>query len=379
MIKLSINLFKSVGFFFTVIFKVFKFILMLTGIMSLIRCSSGYKKEGDKVFFDGKEVGKDFKVLNDVFAKDDSAAYFKHSSIAGADIATFTALDMNYAKDKNAVYYCDEFREGVNYYLTKRSTITHVEFAEPASFMSMGNGYTGYAKDNRRGYFQGVGFPVQDVASLEIIEAGFLKDKQKVYYNQTAIKGSDPKSFRVLNLNYAQDAAQVYFFSHEEGVEVMPCNSQTFVLLDYPYSKDATAVFYVNAVMHDVDAKTFSILGNNFSKDKQQVFFEDKKIIGADASTFMVSPEYAATTQELYFAKDNAHFFWKDTKVNGADAASFKAIDFAYATDGSHIFFKTVLIKDADPNSFKVYPHGVGDADAEDKNNKFAEGKKVAQ
>ncbi len=352
---------------------------MLTGIMSIIRCSTGYKKEGDKVFFDGKEVGKDFKVLNDVFAKDDSAAYFKTYSISGADITTFTALDMNYAKDKNTVYYCDEYREGVNYYLTKRGKIIHAEYAEPISFMSMGNGYTGYAKDNRRGYFQGVGFPVQDVATLQIIEGGFLKDKQQVYFGPIPIKGSDPKTFRVLNLNYAQDAGQVYTFSPGAEVQIMPCNSPTFVLLDYPFSKDATSVFYTNVKMPDVDAKTFSVLGNNYSKDNRSAFFENKKIVGADAATFMVSSEYTATTQELYFAKDNTNVFWKDKKIVGAEASSFKAIDFGYAIDTHHIFYKTAIVKDADPNSFKVYPHSMGDVDAEDKNNKYSTGKKVAR
>ncbi len=353
---------------------------MLTGVISFSRCGgSGYQKDGDKVFYNGKEVSKDLQVLSDEFAKDSTDAYYKIYSIAGADVATFTALDKNYAKDKNTVYYCDEYREGVNYYLTKKSNIIHVKGAEPASFVSMGNGYSGYGKDSQRGYFQGVGFAVENVATLEIIKGYFLKDKKRVYYGQLPIKGSDPASFRILNENYAQDTAQVYFYNHpsEGGLVIMPCDSKSFTILEYPYSKDKSAVFYVNAQMAGVEAASFVILGNNYSKDKQSVFFKDKKINGADAATFMVMSEYKNTTQYLYFAKDNTNVFWENKKVAGADPATFKAIDFGYGTDHKHVYYHTAIVKDADPASFSVYPHGVGNADSEDKNQKYSEGKKA--
>ncbi|MBP6827157.1 MAG: DKNYY domain-containing protein [Saprospiraceae bacterium] len=382
MIKFITNAFEFISFFFKLVFRFFKFVLMLTGVISFSRCGgSGYQKDGDKVFFDGKEVSKDLKVLNEVFAKDDTTAYFKRYSIPDADVATFSAVDRHYAKDKNTVYYCDESRDGVNYYLTKHSVIVRVKHAHPASFVSMGNGYTEYARDDQRGYFQGVGFAVQDVASLEIIDGYFLKDKHLVYYGQVPVKGSDPGSFRILNHNYAQDTAQVYYytFPNEGGITVIPCEGRSFSLLEYPYSKDESSVFYIHAKMKGVEAATFSILGNNYSKDRQTVFFEDKKISEADAATFEVMPEYKSTTQELYFAKDHARVFWKDQKVAGAAPSAFRAIDFGYATDGKHVFYQTAIVKDADPGSFKVYPHGVGNADAEDKNRKYSEGKKVPE
>jgi DKNYY family len=113
MIKFIKNFLYSIALFFKFIFKLFKFVLMLTGLLSFPRCSSGgYTQEGDKKFYNGKEIGKDFKVLNNVFAKDDSTAYFKGYAIEGADIPTFTAVSKHYAKDKNRVYFCDEEREG---------------------------------------------------------------------------------------------------------------------------------------------------------------------------------------------------------------------------------------------------------------------------
>lgn len=382
MLNFIADLFRFISFLFKLIFKFFKFVLMLTGVISMSRCGgSGYQQDGDKVLFDGKEVGKNVKILNDVFAKDDSTAYYKRYSIDGADLSTFIAVDMHYAKDKNTVYYCDEYREGVNYYLTKRSNIFVVEHAQPASFVSLGNGYTGYAKDSARGYFQGDGFAVQDPATLEIIDGYFLKDKYQVYHGKVPVKGSDPGSFQILNENYARDTNQVYFynFPNEGGVIVLPAESRSFSLLEYPYSKDASFVFYVNAKMPGVESASFSILGNNYSKDKSSVFFENKKIKGADAGSFTVLPGYENTTQVLYFARDNSHIFWEDKIIAGADPATFKAIDFGYGTDKNHVYYRTAVVKGADPQSFKTYPHGVGNADSEDKNSRYSEGKKAEE
>lgn len=382
MLRFIRDLFQFISFLFKLIFKFFKLVLMLTGVISFSRCGgSGYQTAGNKVFYNGKEVSKDLKVLSDVFAKDDSAAYFKSYSITGADIATFTAVDKNYAKDKNTVYYCDEYREGVNYYLTKRSTITRIKDADPATFISLGDGYSGYAKDHQRGYFQGDGFAVEDVATLEILTGYFLKDKQRVYHGKVPIKGSDPASFRILNDHYAQDTAQVYFYNYpnEGGVVLLPALSRSFSLLEYPYSKDESDVFYVNAKMQGVESATFTVLGNNYSKYKTSVFFENKKIEDADAATFMIMPEHENTTQYLYFARDTSSVFWEDRKVKGANPNTFKALDFGYGTDDKHVYYHTTIVKDADPQSFKVYGHGMGNADSEDKNRKYSEGKKAEQ
>jgi hypothetical protein len=48
-----------------------------------------------------------------------------------------------------------------------------------------------------------------------------------------------------------------------------------------------------------------------------------------------------------------------------------------YASDSKHVFYKTTIVKGASPDSFKVYPHDVGDTDAEDATNKYHEEIKV--
>jgi DKNYY family len=245
----------------------------------------------------------------------------------------------------------------------------------------MGDDYSSYAKDNQRGYFEGIGFEVHDVGSLEILEGWFLKDKFQVYHGQKAILGSDPKSFRLLNEHYAQDTAHVYFynFPNEGGVTLIPCISSSFTLLEYPYSKDASSVYYVNVKMHDVDAQTFSVLGNRFSKDKQNVFFQGKKIVDAEALTFSVLPQDESSLDELYYAKDKMCIFLEEKKIKNADILTFKVLGLDYAVDNKNVYYKTTIVKGANPNNFKIYEHSYGDEDAEDSKNKYSKGIKVGR
>lgn len=358
------------------IYRLFRSVLMLSGIVSFTRCSSGYKKDGDKVLFNGKEVDKDLKILNKVFAKNDSTVFFKEYPVTGAAISSFTALDEHYAKDRNTVYYCDEYREGQNYYLTKRTTVDRVKNADPASFSVI---ESGYAKDKIRAYSEGIGFAVKDVATIEVINGRFIKDKTGVYFEKAPVQGSDAASFRVVNNNYAQDTAHIYYYGYaneaDNGIHIIPCSTQSFALLDYPYSKDDAAVFYVYAKINGADPKTFSVLEKGFSKDKQTVFWSTQKLNGADPSSFIILPETdSLSSQEFYYAKDNKYIFWKDKKLSVTNPAAFKILGLGYATDGKHIYFKNLTMQQADVASFKVYPHGFGEADAQDKNNKYYAG-----
>ncbi len=129
-----------------IVFKIMKWcvkmILVITGIIPLARCSSGYSKKDGKITFNGKEItDKNFVVLSDEFAKDSTTAYYKEFPFSYADVASFEAVDEHYAKDKNKVYFCDEYREGQNYYLTKKQTIKELKNAVPSSFISLKYGY----------------------------------------------------------------------------------------------------------------------------------------------------------------------------------------------------------------------------------------------
>lgn len=366
-------------FFFKFIKWVFKAVLVIFGVIPFSGCSSGYREKNGKVTFDGREItDKSFKVLSNEFAKDSAAAYYKSSAFQYADVASFEAVDEHYAKDKNKAYYCDEYREGQNYYLTKKQTIKEVDFAIPASFVTAGNGY---AKDSKQAYYAGKPFKVKDINSFKTINASFTKDDYQAYLSCKPIAGSDGKTFELLDEFFAKDTAHIYYCeligTDQQKVTVMPCNRNSFTILGYPYSKDDVAVFYGGKKLAGADAATFKVLDNGYAKDQQAVYFEAKKLAGADAASFELFTG-DENLEEFHFAKDKTAVYIDDKIIVGAEVSSFKRLSLGYGSDGKRVYYKAFVVKDASPSSFKTYPHGYGDEDAEDANNKYFEGKKVA-
>lgn len=180
-----------------------KSVLILTGILPLLKCSSGYKEKDGKITFNGKEItDKSFVVLSSEFAKDSTSAYYKEHAFQYADVSTFEPVDEHYARDKNKAYYCDEYREGQNYYMTRRQTILELKDVDPTSFVSLQNGY---GKDNKHAWFQGKTFAVKDVATIKSIDRNFAKDKMQAYVNCKPIAGSHGKTFQLIDRNFAKD------------------------------------------------------------------------------------------------------------------------------------------------------------------------------
>ena len=329
--------------------------------------------------YNGKEItDKNFKVLNKEFAKDSATAYYKERAFQYADVPTFEAVDEHYAKDKNKVYYCDEYREGQNYYMTKKQTIEELDNVSPASFVSLGNGY---GKDAQHAFFCGKNFAVKDIGSFKSIDINFAKDTLQAYLNCIPIKESDGKTFEITDRSFAKDSKHIYYYAFDgEGkynICIVPCDVNTFKIIDYRFSKDTNKVFFLGFTIKDADAATFQVLKSGYSKDKNVVYFNEKKIPGVDPLTFEVFKENESFNQDVDYAKDHTNVYVNDKKIANADAATFKLLGENYASDSKHVFYKTSLVKDARPLSFTVYPHDMGDADAEDGKTKFHEGIKV--
>ena len=370
---------SNIFVFFKLVKWAFKAVLVIFGVIPFSGCSSGYREKNGKITFDGREItDKSFKVLSNEFAKDSAAAYYKSRAFQYADVASFEAVDEHYAKDKNKAYYCDEYREGQNYYLTKKQTIVEVDLAIPASFVTAGNGY---AKDSKHAFFAGKAFAVKDIASFKTLNANFCKDDVQAYLDRKPIAGSDGKSFELLDQFFAKDKNHIYFCEsagpQKQQVTVLQCDAASFRVLEYPYSRDTSIVFYEGKSLVGADAATFKILGNGYAKDHQTVYFESKKMPGVDAASFELFTG-AENLEEFHFAKDQFGVYIDEKKIEGADVKNFERLTLGYGKDTKHVFYKNSMVKNASPASFKTYDHGYGDEDAEDANNKYLAGKKVS-
>lgn len=322
--------------------RIFKATLLISSMVIGSGCSSGYDIDHGTTTLDGMEVtNKALVVLSEEFAKDSVAVYYKGMAIPAADLASFEALDGHYAKDRNKAYYCDEYRDGQNYYLTKKQTILEIGSAIPSSFVSMGDGY---AKDGGRAFFEGRGFVVKDLSTFKPLDRNFCRDDIQAYLKGKPINGSDGKSFELLDEFYSKDKDHVYFLEatgpEKHQVTTVPCDAAQFTTLQYPYSTDNTAVFHEGKRISGADAKSFNVLGNGYSKDRGAVYFEAKQL----------------TT---------------------ADVGSFKILTLGYALDNTHVFYEAAVVEHADIATFKTYEHGLDDTDAEDAFNRYSAGKRV--
>ena len=359
-------------------FKIVKWLLktlfLIIGSFPVFKCGSA-DKDGE-IKFNGEVItDKNFIKLSEEFAKDSTTAYYKSRSFSYADVPTFEAVDEHYAKDKNKVFYCDEYREGQNYYMTKRQTILEVKPADPASFVSLKNGY---ARDNKNAWFNGTYFKVKDVASLVSIDSHFAKDDESAYLNLHPIVGSDGKTFELIDRNFAKDSVNIYYYGYtgegQNNICILPCDRKSFQILDYRYSKDARKVFFLGFQIKGVDGSTFTLLTEDYTKDGKAVYFLERKIEGGDPESFEVYKENGEFGHDFDFARDKNFVYMDDQKMKDADVATFKVLGENYGSDKTHVYYKTKIVKNADPSTFQVYPHDFGNADSEDAINKFHEG-----
>lgn len=159
----------------------------------------------------------------------------------------------------------------------------------------------------------------------------------------------------------------------------LPCDIETFEIIDYCFSKDKDKVFFLGFTIKDADASSFEVLKSGYSKDKNAIYFKEKKMPGTNPATFGVFKENDSYSQDVVYAKDNTGVYVNDKKLPGADVATFNLLGENYGSDNRNVFYKTKIVKNANPASFIVYPHDVGDADAEDGTTKFHEGARLVE
>ncbi|MBP9210808.1 MAG: DKNYY domain-containing protein [Saprospiraceae bacterium] len=311
------------------------------------------------------------------FSKISNKIWYYDSVIDSLDAGSFEILDEHYCKDKNQVFYHRTYRESSDYFLSKKHNIANLSGADAPSFVSLGYGY---AKDKTRAWLNGASFEVSDVQSLNALDPWFSKDKDHVYLQSKKVSNIHGNSFERINSYFAKDDRHYYYIAQDPSeykINVIDCDYGSCEIMDNSYSKDHRKVFYRGDLMKDADPATFQLINAPYSKDHQHIFFEKLAIAKADPLTFELFPENEASSGDTYYAKDKDHIFVNDVIFSGADASSFKILDEKYCLDKNGVYFKMKKLKGADPSSFKVYPHYIGDADAEDNKHKYGDGKVV--
>lgn len=255
------------------------------GILSLLfgckRTPSYHQKNGEWFFKDEKiniDRGAYLLPITDLFAKDKTVGYYRGVQMEGSSTIGFMPLDEYYAKDKLAVFFCDTYRMGQEYFLNKHVRITRLKDADPASFVAIKDGY---AKDYQQVYVMGIVLKYADPHSFNVLEFGFSRDETQAFYNLKPIKGSDGATFEVLTSDYAKDKLNVYYsalLGDADGNHISP--------------------------IKDADPLTFRVIGSNYAVDSRTVFYQAKRIV-ANPITFKLveGKEWDAISGNLRFLK----------------------------------------------------------------------------
>ena len=316
--------------------------------------------------------------LGNGFSKSQDTIKYYSEPLSGVDALTFEIVDDYYCKDKSQVFYYRSYRESRDYFLTKKHSIQKLEGADAATFTSLDYGY---ARDRAHAWLNDQPFQVEEVQSLTVLNTHFVKDNMRAYVNCKPIPGSDGKTFEILSDAYARDAQHYYylqvFSDGEYEVSVIPCQYASFEVLDYRFAKDAGDAYYTGKKIKGADGATFQPVGYGYSKDAQHVFFESMQVSGADPQTFVPYKENENAMGTTVDAKDKNNIYVQEKVFADVDAATFRILDEKYTADKNTVYYIGKKVKNADPGTFKVYPHFMGNADAEDKNHKYGEGEVV--
>ena len=187
---------------------------ILLGLLTVtfFSCSTGYKNEGDVVYYEHWNEGsgqhknkidadpKTFKVLKfDTYAKDGNSVFYQGEKIIGADVKTFEALGDFYAKDKKFGWYGKDtiqtsngttFKVINSYYSTDGYdyffTTDPLRMVSPKNFKFVhGEGdIESWTTDGKFYYYKNYKVPSDDYDNLKIYpeSGGISNDKHWAYF-----------------------------------------------------------------------------------------------------------------------------------------------------------------------------------------------------
>jgi len=352
--------------------KIMKYFFYFIGVVTLwflTSCKSNKDTGGvDSANSDKPENG---------FVRKLDTIWFHDIVLENVDPKTFEIVDDYFFKDKYHVCFFETYRLSQDYFMSKRKRYLHLEKADPASFESLGDGY---AKDKSTAWYLDKAFKVDDLESLTVLNHHFVKDNKTAYLERRPIAGSDGKTFELISDHYAKDSKKYYYCTPVDGqyeIKTITCHYESFVVIDYQYAKDNNSVFYDGIKLSDAESSTFELISFGYAKDNQHVYFRNVKVLNADPTSFNTFTENEYSMGETVYAKDKKGIYINDKHFAAADVSTFKIMNGKYTMDKNGVYYQMKKVKNADPLSFKVFPHFMGDADAEDKNHKYGEGKVV--
>jgi hypothetical protein len=160
---------------------------------------------------------------------------------------------------------------------------------------------------------------------------------------------------------YAENGVVYY-----ESFVLLDADPRTFVLLEFPYSKDARHVYYLNTPLPDVSPASFSVLdASGYGYDGNHVFYENKLVAGADPTTFRTisKPENDDSSPKCgpvcgihvdAYGADQTSVFYGDNRLQGVAPGRVSFIRPGCLQYTDEIFYKYQLVGQTSGSSTPV-------------------------
>lgn len=234
-----------------------------------------------------------------------------------------------------------------------------------------------YGRDENHSFADGFVIPNSDGLSFEVIRKPFAKDRNHVFYERGVLSDS-PATFKILISNtanaFSTDGKQVYYGNKPQFPGTL--DASTFERIgETNFYRDKNRVYLIynrQEIVADADPATFKIASDYseaYATDKKNVYFGGVKVANCDVKTHEI------LNRDVH--RDAHSVFYHAKKLSG-DAANFRTIDDYYSKDQKTVWLRDEIVQNADAATFEINKDGSEDYDAQDKNNRFKNGKIVA-
>lgn len=234
----------------------------------------------------------DFKIINSDFALDLSHVYYNEQLLPGVDPATFTLLNKEIFKDKNAVYSVStntEFKTNspkawiiiipldLHVWTESKTIFIKMDLADPKSFTLLEKDgiVTNYGADDKH-LFYGADFLIDtsnekpEFRSSPFLE--ILKIGNHLFFEGKKIDGAQANSFLLFD-HYAKDNHFCFYLGYQ-SIRRFKCHPASFRPLRFP---------------NPLDAKIE--MDSGYAIDNRHVYWEGTIIPNAKVQNFRLSPE----------------------------------------------------------------------------------------
>lgn len=208
------------------------------------------------------------KPIDGRFASDAVQAYYRGTPIPGSDPATFQLLGEHHARDQRAVYWCDTYRKGQDYFLVRYVRVEQIADADPATFREL---KYEYGADAKRAYKAGLVLrAVREPASFEVLTPRLSRDRQRAYFEDIEIPDSDGATFAIIDVHddaWVRDREHAWHVRSGQAASGQPVTREVRLLtgaqlatlrsLGKEYATDGEHVWWRGTILRDVDLPSF--------------------------------------------------------------------------------------------------------------------------